>query len=100
MTQQVVEGVLAPFPETNRGVREEDWGIRLNRRCIRFLHVPIVVEVRLPETSSSITGGQRRETVCVHLDGQRADSRAVLLTDALRGRQADDSGSNDCHTHL
>lgn len=103
VTQQVVKSVLAPFPaEWNEGGVREGPGAYTQdyRRHLRFLHLPIVVEVGLPEACSSITGGQGRETVCVDLNGQRADRRPVLLIDALSCRQADDSGSNDCHTHL
>lgn len=49
----------------------------------RLLDVALIIEVRLPEASSSITGGQRGKAVCIDFNDQWANSGVVLFIDAL-----------------
>ena len=72
----------------------------LKRHHARLLDVALIVEIRLPEASSSVAGGQWSETVRVHLDGQRTDDGVILLIDALSRWQADDSSANHCNPHV
>lgn len=72
----------------------------LKRQHVRLLDVALIVEIRLPEASSSITRGQWSEPVRIHLNGQRTDDGVILLIDALSCWQADDPGANHCNPHV
>lgn len=69
---------------------------------LRLFREALVVEVGLPEARGSITGGEGREAVRVHLDGQRLAALAapvVLLVEPLGRGQADHPGSDYRDAH-
>lgn len=67
---------------------------------LRLLDLSLVIEIRLPEASGSITGSQWSKLLRVHLYVQRSDDGVVLLIDALSCGQADDSGTDHCNPHV
>lgn len=108
VAQQVVKRFFIPFSTCGDNYRikghflQIKWRIRrgLWRKHIRLPDFAIIIEIRLPEAGSSITGSKWSEIVCIHLNGQWTDNWVILLIDALSCWQADDSSSNHCHPHV